>query len=293
MLDELLGRAALKDRIAELEDALERVESQLAAESNRRREAVRDRQQADERVNRLEDRIADLEGQLERAESGEQPLQFRSTETLRGARLAEVIDRLTSFQTSPEGAVTVMVPGRSGTVPDIFGDRAALVRRAAPCLAVTDDAGLICVALTPSLSPEPFVEWNQAFNVDREWFLPTGRFGFALVRSDVFGYGEYTGTDREYFDGFESDVIHQHSKGGFSQSRFERRRDEQIETHIQRCRSVIEERNPPRLIVVGERTLIGEFDAADHTGLVDATGPPADALEDAFEDFWTTTLYRL
>lgn len=293
MLDELLGRAALKDRISELEAELERAEAQLDAERDRRREAVRDKQTADERVNRLEDRIADLEGQLDRVESGDQTLRFRGTTTIRGDRVEEILTRLASYQTGPEGAVTAMVADRSGTIPDAFGDRAALVRRAAPCVALTDDAGIVCVAVTPPLPPDPFIEWNDQFKINREWFLPTGEFGFAFVRSDVFAYGEYSGPDRQYYDGFESDVIQQHSKGGFSQSRFERRRDDQIETHVQRCTEVVAERDPDRLIVVGERTLLGEFDDAIHTAPVDATGSPEAALEAAFSDFWTTTLYTL
>lgn len=293
MLDELLGRAALKDRIAELEDELERAEAQLDAERDRRREAVRDRQTADERVNRLEDRIADLEGQLDRAESGDQTLRFRGTTTLRGDRLEEVLTRLSTYQTGPEGALTAMVADRSGTVPDAFGDRTALVRRAAPCIALTDDTGIVCIAVTPPLPPDPFIDWATEFQIEREWFRPTGEFAFALVRSDVFAYGEYSGPDRQYIDGFESDVTQQHSKGGFSQARFERRRDEQIETHVQRCTQVLDDRNPDRLIVVGERTLLGEFEAATHTAPVDATGSPEAALDAAFSDFWTTTLYAL
>lgn len=293
MLDELLGRAPLKDRIEQLEDELSGLEAQLVAERDRRREAVRDRQDADERVNRLEDRIADLEGQLDRVQAGERTLRFRGTETLRGDRLTEVLTRLESYRTEPEGALSVMVGDRPGAIPDAFGERAALVRRAAPCFAVTDDAGIISAALEPALPPDPFVEWGGGFRLEREWFLPTDEVAFALVRSDIFAYGEYTGWTREYFEGFESEVADQHSKGGFSQSRFERRRDDQIDAHVDRCQAVINDRDPDRLIVVGERTLLGEFDEPVRTAPADATGSPEAALDDAFDDFWTATLYQL
>jgi peptide subunit release factor 1 (eRF1) len=295
MFDELLGRAELKERIEELEGEVESLEEQLAAEERRRAAAVEDRQEAQERANRLEDRIADLEGQLDRAREGEATIAVRGTETLRGDRLAEVLDRLGSVETGPEGALTAMIEGSApGAVRDLLGERAALVNRAAPCLVLADDASLVSVAIEPALPPDPFVEWNDRFRVDPEWFLPAGSFGLALVRSDLFAYGAYEGRERVDFEGFTSALKGEHSKGGFSQSRFERRRDEQIDDHLADCRATLAERDPDRLIVVGERTVIGEFpDLADHTATVDATGDPEEALGDAFDSFFTATLHLL
>jgi peptide subunit release factor 1 (eRF1) len=295
MFDELLGRAELKQRIEELEGEIADLEDRLAAEQRRRATAVEDRQESQERANRLEDRIADLEGQLDRAREGERAVSSRGTERLRGERLAEVRDRLESVRSEPEGALTAMVEGSApGAVRDLLGERAALVNRAAPCLVVIDDASLVSVAVEPPLPPDPFVEWADRFRIDREWLLPTGSFGLALVRSDLFAYGAYEGHDQVGFEGFSSDLKGEHSKGGFSQSRFERRRDEQIETHLADCRAVLEKRDPDRLIVVGERTVIGEFPGlADHTATVDATGDPETALADAFDSFFTATLHLL
>lgn len=295
MLDELFGRAELKTQIGELEEEIERLEGQLAKEQERRSEAVRDRQQADERVNRLEDRIADLEGQLERVDEATWSPRYRGTINLRDERLGTVLDRLESFDAGPDGALTAVVgEAVADPVRDAFGTHAPLVVRAAPCIALTDDTGIVSVALDPPVMPEVFVEWGAGFQLDRDWFMPTGEFGFALVRSDIFGYGHYQGQDRQEVTGFESDVHGQHSKGGFSQSRFERRRDEEIDDHLAECREILEEMNPERLFIVGERAAINTFeDLATATGTVDATGPPEAALDDAFHQFWTTKLYRI
>jgi peptide subunit release factor 1 (eRF1) len=301
MLDELLGRAELKERIDELEEEKRHLERRAEAEEERRAEAATARQEAEERVNRLEDRIAELEDRVERSEGGTADLDFRGVETLRGDRLREVLDRLDSVATGPEAALAATV-GESGDLPDAvadaFGDHAPLVGRAAPCLAVTDDAGLVSAALAPPVAPDPFVEWRDGFRLDREWFLPTGSFALALVRSDLFALGTYEGDERVGFEGFESDVKGDHSKGGFSQGRFERRRDAQIDEHLEKCEAAIEEvvsgDGPERLFVVGERTLLGEFEEyADATRPVDATGEPEEALADAFRTFWTTRLYRV
>jgi peptide subunit release factor 1 (eRF1) len=296
MLDELLGRAELKDRIEELEEEKRHLERQLAAEQERKTDAVSARQEAEERVNRLEDRIADLEGRLERQQEGESDRTFRGSEELRAARLDEVLDRLGSFETAPEGALTAMVT--DGTLPEAvraaFGDEAALVARASPCLALTDDAGLVRVALRPPVPPASFATWGDGFRLEAEWFRPTGRFAFALVRSDLFALGEYDGSERQSAETIESDVMNAHSKGGFSQSRFERRRDQQIDAHLDRCREALADREAETLIVVGETTVISEFsDVADVTAPSDAGGDPDAALTDAFREFWTTRLVRL
>lgn len=297
MLDELLGRAELKDRIADLEEENERLHKQLAAEEDRRAAAVSDRQDAQRRVNRLEDRIAELKDRVERLQTDEETVSFRGREDLRGTRLSGVLDRLDSVEAAPEGALTAMVDD-AGAVPEAVAraldERVALVRRAVPCLVTVDDAGVVSAALRPPLPPEPFAEWDDAFRIDRGWFQPTGTFAFALVRSDLFALGEYDGDDPTTVEGFESDVMGRHSKGGFSQARFERRREEQVDAHLDRCRDALRDRTAEQLILVGEETVLDDLaDLADRTATVDAGGDPETALASAFDEFWTTRLYLL
>jgi hypothetical protein len=296
MFDRLLGRAELEERIEELEEEKRHLERQLDAEQERRADAQHARQEAEERINRLEDRIADLEGRLEHAEGGEARLERRREEPLRGERLAAVLDRLSSLDAADEGALTACVRGRSG-VPDALGDllgsRTALLPDG-PVLVYADGAGLVATALVPPLPPEPFTARGDRFRVDRSWFLPDGRrHAVALVRSDLFALGVYEGRERVAFEGFDSDVMGDHSKGGFSQARFERRRDEQIDDHLDRVRAALADAPEP-LYLVGERTVLSELDVeAAARRAVAATGQPENALADAVESFWTTRLYGL
>ena len=114
----------------------------------------------------------------------------------------------------------------------------------------------------------------------------------ALIRSDLFAMGEFEGRERIAFHGFDSDLSTNHSKGGFSQARFERLRDEQIDDHVERSRAALEERPTDRLIVLGEQSVLPSFEeVADVTATVSATGEPEPALDDAVREFWTVT-YR-
>ncbi|WP_135303979.1 Vms1/Ankzf1 family peptidyl-tRNA hydrolase [Haloarcula amylovorans] len=294
MLDRVLGRASLKARIDELEEEKRHLQRQLDAEAERRAEASTERQRAEEEVNRLEDRITELEDRVERLQADAEDRAFRVEEQLRGERLGEVLDRLESLETEREGVFTAYVADEHDlpeAVREAFGERADLVARAAPCLAVTDDGGLLSACLSVPVPPEPFASWDDHVELDRSWFEPTGNHTVALVRSDLFALGEYDGPERTAFHGFDAHLKSQHSKGGFSQSRFERLRDQQIESHVERCRAAIEEVDPETLYVVGEGSVIHEFaDTADVTRAVDATGDPEEALADAVRSLWTVRL---
>jgi peptide subunit release factor 1 (eRF1) len=299
MLDRLLGRARLKERIEELEEECESLQAQAESAKESRAEAVSARQDAEREVNKLEDRITELEDRLSRAEGdGDADLTYRHEEIASGGRVGAVADRLRSVDAGREGALTAFVD--DGDLPDpvreTLGDRAPLVSRAAPCLVCADDAGLVATALSLPVEPEPFVEWDDGFRVDPEWVGPTGRLCFALVRSDRFALGVYEDGERVEFAGFESDVMNEHSKGGFSQDRFERRRDAQIEEHLEEAAATVEAHagDADRVVIVGERSVLGELrDLADTTARVDATGEPEEALETAFRDFWSVRVRGL
>ena len=323
MLDELLGRAELKARIEELEEEKRHLERRAEAEEERRSEAARKRQVAEAEVNRLEDKIEGLEERVERlSETDDVDVAFRGTEQLHGDRRDEVLSRLSSFETEAEGALTAMVHEEvPDAVAETLGERSALVRRAAPCLVCVDDAGLVTVALDPPTPPASFAEWASGFRLDRSWFAPVDPTWVALVRSDLFALGVYDGESVSLVDEVESDVMGSHSKGGFSQARFERRRDQQVDEHLDRAREALEAHvgsdrfganegakgthdgtdgdgptvaTDADLVVLGESTVLGQFtDLADRTAAVDATGEPSDALESAVREFWTVRLSLL
>ncbi|GAB7008717.1 Vms1/Ankzf1 family peptidyl-tRNA hydrolase [Halorubrum trueperi] len=294
MIDRLLGRAALKDRIAELEEEKRHLERRAAAEEERRSDAVADRQRAERRVNELEHRIESLEERLERADDDEESVAFRRVSDRRGARLDDALDRLRAVESDdPEGLLTAFVPDGDAvpeSVSDWFGDRTPLVRRAAPAVVLADDTGAVSAAITPPIEPVPFDRWSDTFRLEASWFRPAGRFAFALVRSDTFALGVYEGDERVSFEGFTSEVKESHSKGGFSQGRFERRREGQIDEHLKKATSALAalDCDADRTIAVGERSVLGEVRShVDVTDVSDATGKPKPALDDAFRDFWT------
>lgn len=292
MLDKLLGRAELKERIEELSEEKRHLQRRVEAEEQRRADAVADKQRAEERVNHLEDRIEQLEDRIERETSGQKAApSFQTRTELSLERSAALYRRLDTINTDTEGALTAAVSDPDSipeSVSNQLGDRTALVRRAAPALVVIDEIGLVAAAIDLPIMPESFDSWADSFRLQRSWFRPTSRFAFALVRSDTFALGVYEADERVSLSAFESDVKSQHSKGGFSQDRFERRRDGQIADHLDQAREAIQTvTDVDRIILVGERTVLSELrDLADTTDVADASGDPEAALDRAFRDFW-------
>ncbi|MFB6168225.1 MAG: Vms1/Ankzf1 family peptidyl-tRNA hydrolase [Haloferacaceae archaeon] len=294
MIDDLLGRTELKERIEELREERDSYEAQLAAERERRAEASSARQDAEERVNRLEDRVTELEDRVERAEGVDEDRGFARVDRLGPSEREAVLGRLRSVESAPETLLTAMVVEPGDVVRDAFGDRAPLVARAAPCLALTDDHGVVRAALDPPFPPEPFVTWGERFRLDASWFEPPARHAVALVRADRFALGVYEGDERVDLTALTADVEENHSKGGFSQSRYERRRDEQIAAHHDRAREALADVECP-LVLTGDRAsldALSDVDAAA-TRTVDASGDPEDALAAARRDALSTGLYVL
>lgn len=290
-LDGLLGRRTLKERIETLEDERSRLESQLDAEEQRRRDAVRDRQSAEERVNQLEDRVAGLEGELQRERDEEVAASWTHVEAVGRRDAKSIVGLIESVRSTREGAFSAAVEEIPDAVGALFGEHTPLVERVAPCLVYADDRQLVRAVLDPPRLPDAYAAWDDRFRIDPSWFVPTGPAAFALARADLFAIGTYTDGELVYDHGFESDVMGRHGKGGFSQSRFERRRAEQVDEHVDRCRTALEKVDH-EIILVGDRRIISRLsDRSIATDVVDASGAPADALDEAFDDFWTTRVY--
>ena len=292
-LDGLLGRQSLKEEIESLEAEIARLESQLEAEQDRRRDAVRDRQAAQERVNQLEDRIAGLEGELAHQQGDEREIDWSRVRSVPLQTVEQILETIESVRTEPEGMCVASVhESPNEDVKALLPEHWPLLDDISPCLVCVDDHHLLRVVLAPPRPPDAFIRWDSRAAIERTWFLPQPGTTFALVRADLFAVGSIEDGTVTYDEGFESEVMGRHSKGGFSQARFERRRGEQIDYHVDRCRSVLEERGSEDVVLVGDRRIVSRLsETATVTGVVDASGSPADALQEGFRDFWTTRIY--
>ncbi|MDY6775877.1 MAG: Vms1/Ankzf1 family peptidyl-tRNA hydrolase [Halobacteria archaeon] len=311
LIDRLLGRTTLKERIQELEDENESLRNRLEAEEERRSDAVRQKQEAEREINRMEDRIHELEDRVERAEDEAEERHrhgFRYVDELLPGQTRKAVSLVSSIEGSGESLTTAYVyPGDDLPNPEDYSSESLGLLRGIDSetglVVLRDDSRLISACLSPPLRvDETRVSYGDTFEVDRFLFEPPERYVLGVVRAGSFSVGYYEGGDPVETEYVTTNVKSQHSKGGWSQSRFERIRDEQIDEHVERSVEALE-----RLLdtvgsddgllvaVVGHEALIDEVAQRTDTDVFtkpsDARGEKKELLEDGRESLWSSRLY--
>lgn len=254
-LEEEIGR--LNSHIAELEVEVGVLQRRMDKCAENEKKAVAAKQAAEESLNAAEVRIVTLEHELEFLKESA-PLQagYRLVETLFLRRAQAHLQSLSSLRSASSDLLTVyMPPGRSLSGEAYRDMPAALIDPEDLQLIQKTDSSTGYVLfydpghLVNELLVPPFpvgnAEWSagSSFNVEPLLKL-MGREEAALVV--VAHAGEslvaYSRDSRE-MDSYElvrSNVKSKHSKGGFSQRRFERLRDEEVVHHAEKARDALE-----------------------------------------------------
>ncbi|MDY6770628.1 MAG: Vms1/Ankzf1 family peptidyl-tRNA hydrolase [Candidatus Nanohaloarchaea archaeon] len=227
---DLFGRKELKQRIEELEEELEereasfqeerqRLQERLESKSEQAREAAAAKQEAEQKVNRLQDRVRSLKDRLESSTADSEKHQDEKTLTLAQAReLTANLERLT-YNSSK--AFTGYARPEESPTSSSNGDITVI------------DPYLISHALLPPVPIKETAAYQaDGFALERLQEIMSARYG--LIHLSAGGSGVAIVEDGEVEDSIivDADVKAQHKKGGYSQSRFERRRDEQIQEHL-------------------------------------------------------------
>lgn len=305
MIDDLLGKTELKERIEELEDEIDELEDDLERAERKRKNAVTEKQESDRRVNELESKVEELRDRLERAESDEEEYEFRLARTVRDDDLAQVLDLLETARSGSEALTTVHVAPDDRVPGEFNTETTALLRRVESktgMVAFGDDTGVVRAALVPPMAVEETrVEHAGRFVFDRSLFELSETHAVAVVRSDEYAGGVYSDGERVGFSSRSTEVKSKHSKGGYSQGRFERARDEEVKKHVRESveefESTVGGRDPERVFVAGESRVADRF--VDELSLrvpvskrtTDATGSGEDLLRGGYETVRSGRLY--
>jgi hypothetical protein len=111
--------------------------------------------------------------------------------------------------------------------------------------------------MTPFYSPKFVLQ--EFFDVaDILEFFRKEKFWVTLSSGNTSIYREKSGKVKEV-ESIKSRVNREHSKGGFSQGRFERKRDEQIQSHVEDVKKELEELDEENLYLLGEKNLCKEL----------------------------------
>ncbi|TGC11355.1 Vms1/Ankzf1 family peptidyl-tRNA hydrolase [Methanolobus halotolerans] len=286
------GKEELENEVSKLQSHLLELELNVKAANTRyeksavsEKKAVAAKQESEEKLKSAEVRLRTLEHELEKQRidtAGD--LCFTRRDQFGQQRVEEFILSLSSIKYPPGSLSTVYIA--AGAVLDGLQDHEAVVERIdSETLAmvdkVTSSTGyvlfhspdhLVNELLVPPL-PLNTSQWTTGDTFDTDLLLGSLRNNVSICVLLAHAGESFVGysLDSEEFDSFQmikSNVKAKHAKGGFSQRRFERLRDEDIAHHIDKVRSSLKdmleefEGNTDYLILAGDPQLAKEM-AAD------------------------------
>ncbi|MDD4249105.1 MAG: Vms1/Ankzf1 family peptidyl-tRNA hydrolase, partial [Methanosarcina sp.] len=269
----------LNSRIVELELDLRGAKNQLEKKEVLARQAVADRQEAESRLNQELVRTHTLSHELETIrEEAQGKLEFRGVETLSQSAVKAYLSKLKSLHSPANDLLTVYLPfgtHLSAFLPEktlglVEEETRSLLDRLDPETGMVffyDLHRMISEAIVPPV-PIAFPSWQikdsfeiatleESLNTDYRMLVLVLHAGESFI-----GFAP----DARVFDTEElikSSVKEKHSKGGFSQRRFERLREEDIAHHMDKffetLDKVLEENSPIDCVIMsGDAQLIKE-----------------------------------
>lgn len=232
----------LQEEIDEFDEKLRRSKEKLEREKTRAKEAVTKKQESDKelkdakhKIESLEDKVSNLEERTEKDERTKESRFLTRTETL------EFLNELDGLKSSKGSFVTHYLED-----PEKVGDEEA--QRA--MRDIDSSTGYIYLrnkfkSLNSILIP-PFPVESDFYRGEelrlekmRDLLNSNLRIGFASIHAGESAVGLLEGSEFKTFELVRGQVKGKHSKGGFSQGRFERRRDEQIQKHLDKVHEEI------------------------------------------------------
>ena len=303
---DLLGRKRREEEIGELRSKvalLEEERDSLALQIERRDEKIRKmtaaQQEASLALKAAEQRIAALqeEGSEDGGEEKGRPKPEEKSWTLKPREVARLLDRLDEIRSKDDDLLSALVPaGSMGS--DLHPGAEEMIRRAGSDrgVAVFSDPLLFTIGLVP---PFPIKKEVTAF-------ASTFRTGplREMLDTPVLVVAVHAGETllglalgREGFIEeavVKSTVKEKHTKGGWSQRRFERLREEDIRQHAalvsERLESLLEGRRsiPVYAVVGGESALVRMIRPAIEMPILEAKfgridrKDPAEVLEEVY-----------
>lgn len=238
----------LEKKIEELEEQLEEEKEEkkswknrYEAEEERRKELSRKKQEVEEELNRLKD-SQEKDSETEEKEE-KQHTEFENLDYNSARRLLE---KLSTIESESGELVTIYSPGKLEDHKDLRSIKNSITKNQYSRIQgekgfvafIDEDLGSFILKLAP-FYPEKFSVEEKFETKPITDFFERKKYFTLVSAGETYVYTEKDG-DFEEIDVLKSRIDREHGKGGFSQGRFERKREEQIESHLDEARQVLE-----------------------------------------------------
>lgn len=269
--EELEEEIAEKEKqINELEEDKKSLQKQLESSDEKRRELAKKKQEAEEQLNRLKDKLESHKKKQDtekETNTGFRRLSFQKARSL--------IDKLDSVQ--GEDLTSVYMKGDLEI--DNFVEKKVIeeVSGYEDFVLFTDNGFFDYLLRTrPFYGEEISVE--NSFDTDQLTdFIWEEKVWVTVSAGEAHLYREQNG-EVEKIDDLKTRVESKHGKGGFSQGRFERKRDQQIEEFSELVEDKISDVEAENIYLVGEKRICKAIDPGRYLGGFDDNRRTVDAL---------------
>ena len=249
----------LEGSIEEKEKRIEKLENMLEAEKERRKKNAREKQDSEEELNRLKDKLRNLEN-TDRNQSDDTH-ESPEPESVSLEKTVRILEKIDSMESQERDLVTVYSPSNLEDLDDLRGLKNSISKEQYSQL---QDITSFCAFLDQDtgntlLETRPF--FNSRFEVEEFFdaqalleFIKSEKYWALVSAGETKIFHEENGKWEE-IESIKSRVDREHSKGGFSQGRFERKRDEQIEKHVNQVKEVLKDFRNEELYLLGTEKL--------------------------------------
>lgn len=256
----------LEDKVDELEEEKDSWKERFEAEKERRSSLSRQKQQAEEERNRLKEKLESLNSEDEETEGKNESQDF---EDLSFEEATNTLQRLGSLNSSDGSLVTVYCPEKVEDISDIRTlknsvpkDQYSVLRENDSFIAFSDPVlGVFVMKMNPFFSDK--VSAGERFEIDDLLEFIEEEKHWCMVSAGETEIFREEGGKFEQVDRVKNRVDREHSKGGFSQGRFERKREEQIDQHVSRVQEALSDYS--NIYLIGDEKLCKQIEG-DYLG---------------------------
>ena len=266
----------LREEIEELEDDKESFRNRFESEKERRSKLSAEKQKAEKELKKLRQKMDNAETEEPEHESQQFSGDFQD---LKLKEAKSIIQKLSKVKSEERDLVTVFSKEKISEIDDFRGlkntlnsDQLELIDKKTSLTAFLDEELFEVLIGCRPFSQSDWV-LDDSFRVERlQQFIEEEKTWIIVSAGDSMIVKEANGRIENRIE-VKTRVDRKHTQGGFSQKRFERKREEQLEEHLDALRDKLPDGEK---LLVGDRALCKKIDGEymggfdDNRSLIDA-----------------------
>lgn len=254
----------LKSQVENKEKEIEKLKKELKKENKRAKEAITKKQKTDKELKEAKHKIESLEDRIKNLEKEDKPKRRMKESTfLQKENLMMLIDELESLKSNKGSLVTNYIKNLEEAGRDEIVSVLRKIESETGYIHLQDRFKIVDIILVPPFPIESEFYRGEIFRLEkiRKMLESEKAIGFVSAHAGRSAVGLVRGDKFEKFSVVKSGVRDKHSKGGFSQGRFERGREEQIQRHSKKIMNQMKKiiTNPDYVILDGNEKMISSL----------------------------------